>query len=73
MSAAWAGGSDAIMEIVEKMNTLFIEEKRKAIYCGESALYCEECGDEIPENRRKAIACQYCITCQDALEKSKRR
>jgi phage/conjugal plasmid C-4 type zinc finger TraR family protein len=70
MSAAWAGGSDAIMEVVEKMNALFIEERRKSIYNGESAINCEACGEPIPESRRKAVACKYCITCQTTLEKS---
>ena len=68
MSTAWAGGTDAIVERMEQMTSLFIEETRKSMYSGESAFYCEECGDPIPENRRKAIACQYCLSCQTALE-----
>jgi len=50
------------------MTTLFIEEARKSIYTGESAINCEECGEPIPENRRKTIACKYCFACQTALE-----
>ncbi len=69
MSTAWAGGTDAIVERMEQMTSLFIEETRKSMYSGESALHCEECGEPIPENRRKAIACQYCLSCQSALEK----
>ncbi len=69
MSTAWAGGTDAIVERMEKMTTLFIEETRKAMYTGESATHCEECGEPIPESRRLAIACRYCLPCQTTLEK----
>ncbi len=69
MSSAWAGGTDAIIERMDKMTELFLEENRKKIYTGESALFCEECGEPIPENRRKAIACRYCLSCQSTLEK----
>lgn len=72
MSTAWAGGTDAIVERMEQMTALFIEEARKSIYTGESATHCEECGEPIPESRRKAIPCQYCLTCQTAIEKSSR-
>jgi phage/conjugal plasmid C-4 type zinc finger TraR family protein len=71
MSAAWAGGTDAIIERMDKMTALFIEQTKNAIYTGESAEFCEECGESIPETRRKAIACRYCVTCQSALEKNK--
>lgn len=70
MSSAWAGGTDAIMERMEEMTSLFIEETRKSMYTGESAIDCEECGEPIPESRRKAIACKYCLACQTALEKN---
>ena len=72
MSTAWAGGTDAIIERMDEMTALFIEEKRKAMYTGESALYCEECGEPIPESRRKAIPCKYCLACQTELEKKSR-
>ncbi|MFA5922408.1 MAG: TraR/DksA C4-type zinc finger protein [Methylococcaceae bacterium] len=72
MSSAWAGGTDAIIERMDKMTTLFIEEARKSIYKCDSAINCEECGDPIPESRRKAIACKYCLACQTALENNSR-
>ena len=53
MSSAWAGGTDAIIERMDKMTALYIEEARKSIYTGESAVNCEECGEPIPEARRK--------------------
>lgn len=71
MSTAWAGGTDAIAERMEKLTELFVTETRKAIYSGESATHCEECGEPIPEARRKAIACKYCLSCQSAMEKER--
>jgi len=72
MSSAWAGGTDAIIERMEQMTTLFIEETRKSMYTGESAVDCEECGEPIPESRRQAIPCKYCLACQTKLEKALR-
>ena len=72
MSSAWAGGTDAIIERMDKMTTLFIEEARKSIYKGDSAINCEECGDPIPESRKKAIVFKYCLACQTALENNSR-
>nr|WP_330165396.1 TraR/DksA C4-type zinc finger protein [Methylomonas sp. LL1] len=54
------------------MTELFVAETRKAIYTGKSATHCEECGEPIPEARRKAIACQYCLPCQTQLEQGKK-
>lgn len=70
MSSAWAGGTDAIIERMDKMTELFVAEQRKLLYQGESASHCEECGEAIPEARRKAIACRYCLACQMVLEKN---
>ena len=70
MSIAWAGGTDAIVERMDKMTDLFVAETRKSIYTGKSATHCEECGEPIPEARRKAIACQYCLPCQTQLEQA---
>jgi len=37
-----------------------------------SAEFCKECGDEIPEARRKAVpGIQYCVYCQELLERGK--
>jgi len=69
MSTAWAGGTDAIIERMEQMTSLFVEETRKSMYKGKSATHCEECSEEIPESRRLAIPCKYCLACQTALEK----
>lgn len=72
MSIAWAGGTDAIVERMEEMTKLYVEETRKSMYTGESATHCEECGEPIPESRRKAIPCKFCLPCQSELEKKSR-
>lgn len=69
MSSAWAGGTDAIIERMDKMTELFIKQTKDSIYTGESAEFCEECDERIPESRRKAIACRYCLACQTKWEK----
>lgn len=40
---------------------------------GESAHYCDECGEPIPEARRQAIAgVRLCIACQEEQDKQQR-
>lgn len=35
----------------------------------ESNLYCDNCDEEIPEGRRKAVkGCRYCAACQSKIE-----
>lgn len=68
MSTAWAGGTDAIVERMDQMTELFVEQTRRSIYTGESTTHCDECGEPIPEARRRAIACRYCLPCQTKLE-----
>lgn len=37
--------------------------------CGESAKFCEDCGDPIPEKRRQAvIGCRRCTRCQTEFD-----
>jgi len=37
---------------------------------GHSAAVCDECGEEIPEARRKAVeGCTRCVGCQEAVER----
>ncbi|WP_348637062.1 TraR/DksA C4-type zinc finger protein [Methylomonas sp. UP202] len=52
------------------MTELFVEQTRRSMYAGESATHCDECGEPIPEARRSAIACRYCLPCQTKLERS---
>lgn len=50
------------------------EQSRRAGLTGktvaDSAEFCEDCGDDIPLNRRKAVpGCQRCIACQTRKER----
>ncbi|HAS6408271.1 TPA: TraR/DksA C4-type zinc finger protein [Vibrio vulnificus] len=45
----------------------------KRIEQRDSAHECGECGDQIPEERRKTVqGCKYCTQCQSELERMKR-
>jgi len=46
-----------------------IKEMKASMPSGEAATQCEECGEMIPEARRRAApGCRYCISCQQELE-----
>jgi len=46
--------------------------KTQQVKLVKSAENCNECGDEIPEARRKASeGCQYCINCQELADQGK--
>lgn len=47
-----------------------LERVRQSLPQGESAQFCEECDEPIPEPRRQALpGVRYCIACQEMLEK----
>ena len=47
-----------------------VRRKLEAQAAKPSAEECEECGDEIPEARRKAVpGCQLCVFCQEKHER----
>lgn len=47
-----------------------LERVRSSLPKGNSAEFCDECGNAIPEARRLAvIGVQHCISCQSELEK----
>lgn len=46
--------------------------KRQTVFIGKSAINCLECGEPIPEKRRKLLAgCKLCVDCQQIREKRK--
>ena len=50
----------------------YIELAISQLPTGESAKYCVECGDEIPEARRLALpGVKHCIPCQQERDKQK--
>ncbi len=41
---------------------------------GESEEFCVDCGEEIPEQRRRAVpGCKRCVSCQNDLNAAQRR
>jgi phage/conjugal plasmid C-4 type zinc finger TraR family protein len=64
MASGWAN-DDAVQEQIDSTIGDAIARARSELPQGESLQYCEECGDEIPEARRKAIpGVRLCIKCQ---------
>jgi len=63
--------ADVAARNTEQMEILLRKEREwKALNPIPSALICEECGEEIPEGRRKAQpGCRFCVDCQDQLER----
>lgn len=47
-----------------------LELARRQLYTGESPTECEECGERIPEARRKIMpGCTRCVACQTLFER----
>jgi len=54
----------------ERFERQALERQLAAMPSGESALECEDCGEPIPEGRRKAApGCIRCIHCQQRFER----
>ncbi len=68
MGYAGNEGDQAQIAAIDTVNDL-VEYARGELYDGPSLKYCEDCGDEIPEKRRKAIKCKRCVSCQEAYDK----
>lgn len=50
-----------------------VQLARSRLSNGESSIHCEECGNVIPEGRRKAIpGVRLCVGCQSELEKAQK-
>jgi len=71
-----AGGfakDGAVQEQIDASISDEINRARSRIPRGESARDCDECGAEIPEARRRAIAgVRCCVVCQEALDGEQR-
>lgn len=69
MSGYIGSAGDAAQEIAQDTvdnGVNAIRESMRASYGQVSLSHCKECGDEIPEGRRKAVpGVQYCVRCQD--------
>ncbi|MGD8379551.1 MAG: DksA/TraR family C4-type zinc finger protein [Gammaproteobacteria bacterium] len=68
MASGWAGDG-AVQEQIESTVEDGLQRIRSRLPRGESLRHCEECGEPIPEARRKAVAgVRLCIACQSELD-----
>ncbi len=68
MATGWAGDS-AVQDQIDATVDDAIKRARSKLPSGPSLEHCEECGELIPEARRKAVpGVRLCIACQQALD-----
>lgn len=64
MASGWAR-DDAVQEQIDSTIGDAIAKARSELPQGESLMHCEECGEPIPNARRKAVpGVRLCIKCQ---------
>ncbi|MEZ3500382.1 DksA/TraR family C4-type zinc finger protein [Pantoea sp. KPR_PJ] len=69
MASGWASDG-AVQEQIESTVNDEIARVRGTMSKGESAEFCEECGEPIPQARRDAVpGVRYCLACQQAHDK----
>lgn len=69
MAVGWTD-DDAVLDQIQDTVNDEIHRARRNVPQGESLLYCEECGEEIPEARRKAMpGVRLCVDCQEEADK----
>lgn len=70
MAGGWTRDG-AVQEQIDASVTDAVELARSRLPRGESLRHCEECGDGIPEPRRRAIpGVRLCVACQRELERA---
>ncbi len=68
MATGWARDG-AVQDQIDASVADAVERARSNLPSGESLTHCEECGNDIPEARRKAVAgVRLCVACQQALD-----
>ncbi len=73
MAVGWAGDG-AVQEQISASIADAAQRAREKLPSGESLARCEECGEEIPERRRKALpGVRLCVECQAELERREER
>ncbi len=69
MASGWARDG-AVQDQIDDTVTDGVSRARARLPAGEGALHCAECGDEIPDARRRALpGVRTCITCQSARDR----
>lgn len=73
MAGGWAK-DDAVQEQIDSTVEDGLERVRSRIPKGESRQDCAECGEPIPEARRRALpGVQLCVACQEELDEADKR
>ena len=71
MAVGW-GRDGGVQDQIDASIADAVDLARKRMADGESLTHCEECDEEIPEARRKAIpGVRLCVKCQSELEKTR--
>jgi len=69
MASGWAADG-AVQDQIDSTIDDAVQRARDALGHGESERYCQECGEPIPEARRKALkGVRFCVTCQAEQDK----
>ncbi|WP_241647209.1 DksA/TraR family C4-type zinc finger protein [Rosenbergiella metrosideri] len=69
MAGGWAEDGAVQKQIDDTVDDA-IAQARSQLHHGESAEFCEGCGEPIPLARRQALpGVIYCVNCQDAQDK----
>lgn len=69
MATGWARDG-AVQDQIDASVEDAVELARSRLPKGQSLTHCEECGAEIPEARRQAVAgVRLCISCQEELDR----
>lgn len=56
--------ADTASELAQRFSDSAVANRQT--YSGKSSEFCQDCGDPIPEKRRKSIlGCTRCVPCQD--------
>jgi len=68
MAGGWTRDG-AVQEQVDDTVDDAVRLARARLRTGESAIHCEQCGEEIPEARRRALpGARTCVPCQAQLD-----
>lgn len=72
MATGWAG-DNAVNDQIRDSIADEVRRARENLPRGESRLFCEECGEPIPEARRKALpGVRLCVSCQEESDREQR-
>ena len=72
MAIGWTD-DDAVLDQIQDSINDEVCRARRNVPDGESLMFCEECGEEIPEARRRAVpGVRLCIACQEEADKKQK-